>query len=85
MSTQLTTAAEPDAAFFEPTISDVQSYHAMIVGRSKQLNEAPLLTAKHRDAEKAARDQKKADKWPTVSTLDEAATVKREQEASYSV
>jgi tether containing UBX domain for GLUT4 len=39
----------------------------MIVGRSKQLNEAPLLTAKHRDAERAAAEKRKAEKWPNVS------------------
>ncbi|KLT38604.1 hypothetical protein CC85DRAFT_289353 [Cutaneotrichosporon oleaginosum] len=59
--------AEPDASFFEPTISDVQSYHTMIVGRSKQLNEAPLLTAKHREAERAAAEKRKADKWPNAT------------------
>ncbi|BEJ12649.1 hypothetical protein CspHIS471_0211090 [Cutaneotrichosporon sp. HIS471] len=59
--------AEPDASFYEPTISDVQNYHSMILGRSKQLNEAPLLTAKHRDAERAAAEKRKAEKWPNAT------------------
>lgn len=66
---KLTPAAEPDPSFYEPTISDVQSYQSMITGRSKQLNEAPFMTSKQRDAEKAAKEQKKADKWPTVSLV----------------
>ncbi|GMK59157.1 hypothetical protein CspeluHIS016_0701720 [Cutaneotrichosporon spelunceum] len=59
--------AEPDASFYEPTISDVQNYHSMIMGRSKQLNEAPLLTAKHRDAEREAAEKRKAEKWPNAT------------------
>jgi len=38
-----------------------------MLSRTKQLTDAPLLTAKHRDAELAEREKKKADKWPTVS------------------
>lgn len=59
--------AVPDS-FFEPTLQDVQAHHASVVARSKRLNEAPLLTAKHRDADVAARDAKKAEKWPNVSS-----------------
>lgn len=56
----------PDDAFFEHSLSDVQAHHASVLARSKRLNEAPLLTAKHRDEEKASREKRKADKWPTV-------------------
>jgi tether containing UBX domain for GLUT4 len=58
--------AEINDAYFEPSLSDVQSYHATVISRSKRLNEAPLLTSKHRDEEKAVREKKKAEKWPTV-------------------
>jgi tether containing UBX domain for GLUT4 len=59
--------SEVDSAFFEPTLSDVQSHHASVVARSKRLNEAPLLTAKHRDAERIEKEKRKAEKWPEVS------------------
>jgi tether containing UBX domain for GLUT4 len=62
----LTIVAEVDEAYFEPSLSDVQSYHATVISRSKRLNEAPLLTAKHRDEDRLAREKKKAEKWPTV-------------------
>ena len=58
----------PDA-FFEPSIQDAQSYHATVVSRSKRLNEAPLLTSKHRDEDRLLREKKKAEKWPTVHIL----------------
>jgi tether containing UBX domain for GLUT4 len=45
----------------------VQAHHASVLARSRKLNDAPLLTAKHRDAAVAEREKKKADKWPTVS------------------
>jgi tether containing UBX domain for GLUT4 len=61
--------AEINDAYFEPSLSDVQSYHATVISRSKRLNEAPLLTSKHRDEEKAVREKKKAEKWPTVRLL----------------
>jgi hypothetical protein len=61
--------AEINDAYFEPSLSDVQSYHATVISRSKRLNEAPLLTSKHRDEEKAMREKKKAEKWPTVRLL----------------
>ncbi|GFZ49410.1 hypothetical protein JCM24511_07530 [Saitozyma sp. JCM 24511] len=57
----------PDDAFFEHSLSDVQAHHASVLARSKRLNEAPLLTAKHRDEEKASREKRKADKWPTTT------------------
>lgn len=60
-------SAELDESFFEPTLSDVQAHHASVVARSKRLNEAPLLTAKHRDEERAERDKRKAEKWPTTT------------------
>lgn len=63
---EATPLAELDETFFEPSLSDVQSYHATVVSRSKRLNEAPLLTSKYRDEDKAGRDKRKADKWPTV-------------------
>ncbi|RSH88618.1 hypothetical protein EHS25_002845 [Saitozyma podzolica] len=59
--------ATPDDAFFEHSLSDVQAHHASVLARSKRLNEAPLLTAKHRDEEKASREKRKADKWPTTT------------------
>lgn len=59
--------AELEEGFFEPSLSDVQSYHATVVSRSKRLNEAPLLTSKHRDEDRLMKDKKKADKWPNVS------------------
>jgi hypothetical protein len=62
-------SAEINDAYFEPSLSDVQSYHATVISRSKRLNEAPLLTSKHRDEEKAVREKKKAEKWPTVCCL----------------
>jgi hypothetical protein len=62
-------ASETENQFFEPTLSDVQAHHASVVARSKRLNEAPLLTAKYRDAEKVDREKRKADKWPEVSGL----------------
>jgi tether containing UBX domain for GLUT4 len=65
-SMMLTIVAEVDEAYFEPSLSDVQSYHATVISRSKRLNEAPLLTAKHRDEDRLAREKKKAEKWPTV-------------------
>ncbi|KAL1408721.1 hypothetical protein Q8F55_005534 [Vanrija albida] len=58
---------ELDDAFFEHSISDVQALHASVTGQSSRLNNAPLLTNKHRDADRAAREQKKADKWPTAT------------------
>jgi tether containing UBX domain for GLUT4 len=61
--------AEINDEYFEPSLSDVQSYHATVISRSKRLNEAPLLTSKHRDEEKAVREKKKAEKWPTVRLL----------------
>jgi len=61
--------ADINDAYFEPSLSDVQSYHATVISRSKRLNEAPLLTSKHRDEEKAIREKKKAEKWPTVRLL----------------
>lgn len=57
---------ELDDAFFEHSISDVQALHASVTGQSSRLNNAPLLTSKYRDADRAAKEQKKADKWPTV-------------------
>jgi hypothetical protein len=59
--------ADLDDAFFTPTLSDAQAHHASVVSRSKRLNEAPLLTSKHRDEEMAGRERRKADKWPEVS------------------
>lgn len=61
-------SADPDLpdAFFEPSIQDAQSYHATVISRSKRLNEAPLLTSKHRDEDRLLREKKKAEKWPTV-------------------
>lgn len=56
-----------DDTYFEPTLNDVQSHHASVLARSKKLNEAPLLTSKFRDAERAEKEKKKADKWPNVS------------------
>lgn len=64
--------AELDEGFFEPSLSDVQSYHATVVARSKRLNDAPLLTSKHRDEERLNREKKKADKWPNVSNLSQS-------------
>lgn len=58
----------PDA-FFEPSIQDAQSYHATVISRSKRLNEAPLLTSKHRDEDRLLREKKKAEKWPTVRIM----------------
>jgi hypothetical protein len=58
----------PDA-FFEPSISDVQAYHASVISRSKRLNEAPLLTSKYREADRAERDKKKSQRWPTVGLI----------------
>jgi tether containing UBX domain for GLUT4 len=66
-----TAATELDDTYFEPSLSDVQSYHATVISRSKRLNEAPLLTSKHRDEDRLAREKKKAEKWPTVSALGE--------------
>jgi hypothetical protein len=37
------------------------------MARSHRLNDAPLLTAKHRDAAMVEREKRKAEKWPTVS------------------
>lgn len=56
----------PDT-FFEPSISDVQAYHASVISRSKRLNEAPLLTSKYREADRAERDKKKSQRWPTTT------------------
>ena len=63
-----TPTAQLDETFFEPTLNDVRAHHASVVARSKRLNEAPLLTAKHRDAERAEREKRKSEKWPKVST-----------------
>lgn len=67
-------SADPDLpdAFFEPSIQDAQSYHATVISRSKRLNEAPLLTSKHRDEDRLLREKKKAEKWPTVHLLSKA-------------
>ncbi|WVR07427.1 hypothetical protein IAU60_004468 [Kwoniella sp. DSM 27419] len=62
-----TPTVEPDEGFFEPTLSDVQSHHAAIAARNKRLNEAPLLTSKHREAEKAEREKAKKSKWPNTT------------------
>ena len=64
-------SADPDLpdAFFEPSIQDAQSYHATVISRSKRLNEAPLLTSKHRDEDRLLREKKKAEKWPTVRIM----------------
>ncbi|KAK4683788.1 hypothetical protein P7C73_g6440, partial [Tremellales sp. Uapishka_1] len=61
------TPAEIDEAFFEPSLSDVQAHHASVVSRSHRLNDAPLLTSKHRDEEKEKLDKKKEAKWPTTT------------------
>lgn len=61
------TTAEVDESFFEPTLADVQAHHASVLARSKQLNDAPLLTAKYRDEERARKEKVKAEKWPEVS------------------
>ncbi|KAL7423439.1 hypothetical protein Q5752_001019 [Cryptotrichosporon argae] len=58
---------EVDDAFFEPTLTDVQAYHASIVSRSARLNDAPLLTAKHRDEAARERERRTRDKWPTTT------------------
>lgn len=58
-----------DESFFEPTLSDVQAHHASVLARSRQLNDAPLLTAKHRDEERARKEKHKAEKWPEVSGM----------------
>lgn len=63
--------ADPEAdlpdSFFEPGLSDVQAHHASVLARSSKLNNAPLVTAKIREAEVAEREKKKADRWPNVS------------------
>lgn len=56
-----------DEAFFEPTLADVQAHHASVLARSRQLNDAPLLTSKHRDEEREKKEKVKAEKWPEVS------------------
>ncbi|KAI9637313.1 uncharacterized protein MKK02DRAFT_43236 [Dioszegia hungarica] len=61
------TPSDLDDAFFTPTLSDAQAHHASVVSRSKRLNEAPLLTSKHRDEEMAGRERRKADKWPETT------------------
>lgn len=53
--------------FFEPSLSDVQAQHASTLARSHRLNDGPLLTSKHRDEERALKEKKKADKWPTTT------------------
>ncbi|WVF72702.1 hypothetical protein IAT40_007520 [Kwoniella sp. CBS 6097] len=61
------TPADPSEEFFEPTLADVQSHHASVLARNKRLNEAPLLTSKHRDAEKAEREKAKRERWPNTT------------------
>nr|XP_019044572.1 hypothetical protein I302_06485 [Kwoniella bestiolae CBS 10118]OCF23502.1 hypothetical protein I302_06485 [Kwoniella bestiolae CBS 10118] len=67
ISSSSTPNTEPDDTFFEPTLADVQSHHSSVLARNKRLNEAPLLTAKYRDAEKAEREKVKRDRWPNFS------------------
>ncbi|KAK6910631.1 hypothetical protein I203_104663 [Kwoniella mangroviensis CBS 8507] len=66
-STTPTSKTEPDESFFEPTLADVQSHHSSVLARNKRLNEAPLLTAKYREAEKAEREKLKKDRWPNTT------------------
>ncbi|WWD02426.1 hypothetical protein V865_000465 [Kwoniella europaea PYCC6329] len=66
-STTATPKTEPDESFFEPTLADVQSHHSSVLARNKRLNEAPLLTAKFREAEKAEREKLKKDRWPNTT------------------
>ncbi|WWC90819.1 uncharacterized protein L201_005756 [Kwoniella dendrophila CBS 6074] len=62
-----TPRTELDEQFFEPTLSDVQSHHSSVLSRNKKLNEAPLLTSKFRDAEKAEKEKLKKEKWPNTT------------------
>lgn len=57
----------------------MQRQHASVLARSRALNDAPLLTAKHRDAAAAEREKRKADKWPTVSASARSARSARVQ------
>ncbi|WVQ99915.1 hypothetical protein IAU59_007058 [Kwoniella sp. CBS 9459] len=66
-STIPSAATDPPEDFFEPTLADVQSHHASVLARNKRLNEAPLLTSKHRDAEKAEREKAKRERWPNTT------------------
>nr|XP_018261360.1 uncharacterized protein I303_05798 [Kwoniella dejecticola CBS 10117]OBR83518.1 hypothetical protein I303_05798 [Kwoniella dejecticola CBS 10117] len=67
VSESSTPKTELDDTFFEPTLFDVQSHHSSVLSRNKRLNEAPLLTAKHRDAEKAEKERLKKGKWPNTT------------------
>ncbi|OCF37845.1 hypothetical protein I316_00069 [Kwoniella heveanensis BCC8398] len=62
-----TAPTDPPEDFFEPTLADVQSHHASVLARNKRLNEAPLLTSKHRDAEKAEKEKAKRERWPNTT------------------
>ncbi|EIW67371.1 hypothetical protein TREMEDRAFT_33971, partial [Tremella mesenterica DSM 1558] len=53
--------------FFEHSISDVQAYHSTVLARSRKLNEAPLLTFKHREEERMKREKNKVEKWPNTT------------------
>ncbi|ORY35445.1 hypothetical protein BCR39DRAFT_509777 [Naematelia encephala] len=61
------TPSDLDDTFFEPTISDVRAHQASVLARSRQLNDAPLLTSKYRDEEKSAKEKKRAEKWPETT------------------
>jgi hypothetical protein len=53
----------------EPSIADASAYHSSVLQRSKALNDAPMLTSKHRDEAKAKAEAKRSEKWPTVRLL----------------
>nr|XP_019011374.1 uncharacterized protein I206_03474 [Kwoniella pini CBS 10737]OCF50155.1 hypothetical protein I206_03474 [Kwoniella pini CBS 10737] len=67
ISESSTPKTELDDTFFEPTLSDAQSHHSSVLSRNKKLNEAPLLTSKHREAEKLEKERLKKGKWPKTT------------------